>query len=77
MQATYLIRKQTVSDLQQMHDNCIATAEVADRPVSRGNKKALSGELALVPPLLGSSQRLLNRSHHEVYYEVCLSLKHL
>ena len=38
--------------------------------VSRGQKKAVSGELALVPPLLGSSQRLLNRSHYEVYYEV-------
>ena len=29
-----------------------------------------AGELALVPPLLGSSQRLLNRDHHAVYYEV-------
>ncbi|KAL0031137.1 hypothetical protein WJX77_005362 [Trebouxia sp. C0004] len=36
---------------------------------SRGNGKAVSGELALVPPLLGSSQRLLNKSHYEVYYE--------
>ncbi|DBA69755.1 TPA: hypothetical protein ACH3X2_012479 [Trebouxia sp. C0005] len=36
---------------------------------SRGRVKAVSGELALVPPLLGSSQRLLNKSHYEVYYE--------
>jgi len=28
-----------------------------------------NGELALVPPMLGSSQRLLNRDHHKVYYE--------
>lgn len=33
-------------------------------------KKGVSGELALVPPLLGSSQRLLNKNHYEVYYEV-------
>ncbi len=40
---------------------------------SRGYEKAVSGELALVPPLLGSSQRLLNKSHYEVYYEVKLA----
>jgi acetyl-CoA synthetase len=28
-----------------------------------------NGELALVPPMLGSSQHLLNRDHHQVYYE--------
>jgi acetyl-CoA synthetase len=28
-----------------------------------------NGELALVPPILGSSQHLLNRDHHQVYYE--------
>ncbi len=28
------------------------------------------GELALAPPLLGGSQRLLNRDHYNVYYEV-------
>ena len=27
------------------------------------------GELALVPPMLGSSAHLLNRDHHSVYYE--------
>ncbi|MBM4360355.1 MAG: AMP-binding protein, partial [Deltaproteobacteria bacterium] len=27
-----------------------------------------NGELALVPPMLGSSNRLLNRDHHEVYF---------
>lgn len=26
------------------------------------------GELALIPPMLGSSERLLNRDHHEVYF---------
>ena len=26
------------------------------------------GELALIPPMLGSSRRLLNRDHHEVYF---------
>ncbi len=28
-----------------------------------------NGELALLPPMLGSSQTLLNRDHHEVYFE--------
>ncbi|MBM4376843.1 MAG: AMP-binding protein [Deltaproteobacteria bacterium] len=28
-----------------------------------------NGELALVPPLLGSSNRLLNRDHHDAYFE--------
>ena len=31
---------------------------------------AVAGELALVPPLLGASQRLLNRDHYDLYYEV-------
>lgn len=31
-------------------------------------KPAEEGELALVPPMLGSSDRLLNRDHHEVYF---------
>ena len=35
-----------------------------------GQRKPLIGELALVPPLLGSSQRLLNKDHFQVYYEV-------
>lgn len=34
------------------------------------DSEAVTGELALVPPLLGSSQRLLNRDHYSVYYKV-------
>ncbi|GMH37525.1 hypothetical protein BSKO_05398 [Bryopsis sp. KO-2023] len=34
-----------------------------------GEKTPAKGELALVPPMLGSSQKLLNRDHHKVYYE--------
>ncbi|HSF17590.1 MAG TPA: AMP-binding protein [Vicinamibacteria bacterium] len=30
-----------------------------------------TGELFLVPPSLGLSQRLLNRDHHDVYYRAC------
>lgn len=30
-----------------------------------------SGELFLIPPALGLSQRLLNKDHHEVYYRGC------
>ncbi|HXV61613.1 MAG TPA: AMP-binding protein [Vicinamibacteria bacterium] len=30
-----------------------------------------TGELFLVPPSLGLSQRLLNRDHHDVYYQAC------
>ncbi len=37
------------------------------RPVPEGE----TGELFLVPPALGMSQRLLNASHDEVYYEGC------
>jgi acetyl-CoA synthetase len=37
------------------------------RPVLEGG----TGELFLVPPALGMSQRLLNASHHEVYYDGC------
>ena len=39
--------------------------------------EARIGELAVVPPMLGISQRLLHRDHHKVYYEVgqlCSSL---
>ena len=32
--------------------------------------EAFTGELALVPPMLGSSQQLLNRDHFKAYYEV-------
>ncbi|KAK9862190.1 hypothetical protein WJX84_000590 [Apatococcus fuscideae] len=31
--------------------------------------EAFTGELALVPPMLGSSQQLLNRDHFKAYYE--------
>ena len=41
------------------------------------SQEALAGELALVPPLLGASQTLLNREHWAVYYEVrTLQLSH-
>ena len=30
----------------------------------------MAGEFAIIPPLLGSSQRLLNRDHYSVYYKV-------
>lgn len=32
--------------------------------------EARTGELAVVPPMLGISQRLLHRDHHKVYYKV-------
>jgi len=32
-------------------------------------RPAVEGEVALVPPMLGSSNRLLNRDHHAVYFE--------
>ncbi|CAK0785824.1 hypothetical protein CVIRNUC_009036 [Coccomyxa viridis] len=31
--------------------------------------RAVVGEFAIIPPLLGSSQRLLNRDHYSVYYK--------
>lgn len=38
------------------------------------SQAGVTGELALVPPLMGSSQRLLNKSHCQVYYEVGLDI---
>jgi len=35
-----------------------------------GSSRAVAGEFAIVPPFLGSSQRLLNRDHYSVYYKV-------
>jgi hypothetical protein len=35
--------------------------------------EAAAGELALVPPMLGTSQRLLNRDHKAVYFQVPLN----
>ena len=32
--------------------------------------EAATGELALVPPMLGASQRLLNRDHYQAYFQV-------
>ena len=34
-----------------------------------GHQTFGTGELALIPPTLGLSTRLLNRKHHEVYYD--------
>jgi acetyl-CoA synthetase len=36
--------------------------------VDEDGRASDNGELALVPPMLGSSDRLLNRDHHEVYF---------
>jgi acetyl-CoA synthetase len=41
----------------------------AGKPVAEGE----TGELFLLPPALGMSQRLLNASHDEVYYDGCPS----
>ena len=48
----------------------VAESGSVQQASGRGHKKAVSGELAIVPPLLGSSQRLLNKDHYEVYYQV-------
>ena len=37
---------------------------------AHGSGEALVGELALVAPCLGWSQRLLNRDHYTAYYQV-------
>jgi acetyl-CoA synthetase len=37
--------------------------------LDENGKPGDTGELFLVPPSIGLSQRLLNRDHHEVYYE--------
>jgi acetyl-CoA synthetase len=45
----------------------IVVLDEEGRPVPEGE----TGELFLVPPAIGMSQRLLNASHDEVYYEGC------
>ena len=42
-----------------------------------GSSAAVAGEFAIVPPFLGSSQRLLNRDHYSVYYKVRDVICHL
>lgn len=46
--------------------------EGSRRQSVHGSGEAVVGELALVPPCLGWSQRLLNRDHHAAYYQVRL-----
>lgn len=62
--------------MESLHScNCFP-AECGSRQGAPGTQKgggAVSGEVALVPPLLGSSQRLLNKDHYEVYYQVAQS----
>lgn len=62
-----------------MSSTCVITAERGSEQQAsgKGDAKSVIGELAIVPPLLGSSQRLLNKDHHEVYYQVTqLALYH-
>jgi acetyl-CoA synthetase len=44
-----------------------AILDADGRPIGEGE----TGELYLIPPSIGLSQRLLNRDHHEVYYAGC------
>ena len=48
-------------------------SEVAISELNLPATGAAAGELALVPPMLGTSQRLLNRDHEEVYFQVPLN----
>ena len=49
--------------------------EGSGRQSSHASGKPAQGELALMPPFLGGSQRLLNADHYAVYYKVCLQVK--
>ena len=53
-----------------IHGLCDVTGPVGSE---RNRSKPMTGELTLVPPLMGSSQRLLNKDHFQVYYEVAHS----
>ena len=48
----------------------LSGAEGAEHQSPHGSGEALTGELALLGPCLGWSQRLLNRDHHAAYYQV-------
>lgn len=48
----------------------ILSAEEGASQSTQGSGERIIGELALVPPFLGASQRLLNADHYRVYYEV-------
>ena len=47
----------------------LALGDVADRGGATVPQLAQHGELFVVPPSIGLSLSLLNRDHHEVYYE--------
>ena len=42
--------------------------EAGKQQSPHGSKEPFMGELALIPPALGSSKTLLNRDHHEAYF---------
>lgn len=48
-----------------------ADAQTKESVPCKAAGQPAAGELALAPPMLGTSQRLLNRDHHTAYFEVC------
>ena len=45
-------------------------SDAAPSASEQTSQESITGELALVPPVLGASQRLLNRDHYQAYYQV-------
>lgn len=42
---------------------------IEDLPIVEKDTREITGEMALIPPSLGLSTKLLNRVHHECYYD--------
>ena len=51
---------------------CCCAADRRRQCLHLEDSQPATGELAIVPPMLGSSSRLLNRDHHGAYFQVGL-----
>lgn len=58
------------SDSQQRLQSPHLPSDAASSASRQTSPESITGELALVPPILGASQRLLNRDHYQAYYQV-------
>ena len=64
----------TSTVVQQNYPSQFSTPALGlDFALLDGDREADSGEVFLIPPSVGLSQRLLNKDHHEVYYAGCPS----
>ena len=60
-----------LSSKEEEHANHTYQAPTSSKPLAANAHTTLviTGEISLIPPSLGLSTRLLNRDHHECYYD--------